>query len=153
MLGTTTRLAAVFVASLGLTAVAAPANAAPATLVSVGPGALVADGAAVDVPITFVCDSDPTRIIAVPVVEVNQRVTEGRIANGFGNAQLSCTGQSQTVTIRVIPRAIAYDPGTAVAFVVLQSCTVEFQCAAVTASTEIQLTKPAGARIPPVVPE
>jgi hypothetical protein len=86
-------------------------------------------------------------------VEVNQRVTEGRIANGFGNAQLSCTAGSQTVTIRVIPRAIAYDPGTAVAFVVLQTCTAEFQCAIVTASKEIELTKPVEVRIPPIVPE
>ena len=150
MLGTKTRFAAVLAASLGLTGIAAPAYAAPATLVSVGPGTLVADGAAVDVPVTFVCDSDPTRIIAVPVVEVNQRVTEGRIANGFGNAQLSCTRQSQTVTIRVIPRVIAFDPGAAVVFVVLQTCSAVFQCAAVTASEVIQLTKPA--QTPPVLP-
>ena len=153
MLGTTIRLATILVASLGLTAVATPAYAAPAVLADVGPGTLVADGAAVDVPITFTCDTDPGRIIAVPVVEVNQRVTEGRIANGFGNAQLSCTGQSQTVTIRVIPRAIAYDPGIAVVFVVLQTCTAEFQCAVVTESKEMQLEKPLEVRIPPVVPE
>ena len=151
MPGTPVRFAAVLVASLALTAVATPAYAAPATLVGVGPGTLVADGAAVDVPVTFTCDTDPGRIIAVPVVEVNQRVTEGRIANGFGNAQLSCTGESQTVTIRVMPRAIAYDPGIAVAFIVLQTCTVEFQCAIVTESREIQLTKPVEVGIPPIL--
>lgn len=154
MPGTSVRFATVLVASLGLTAViATPAYAAPATLVSVGPGTLVADGAAVDVPLTFTCDTDPGRIIAVPVVEVNQRVTEGRIANGFGNAQLSCTGESQTVTIRVMPRTIAYDPGIAVAFVVLQTCTAEFQCAIVTESNEIQLAEPVEVRVPPIVSE
>jgi hypothetical protein len=153
MLGTKTRVAVVLAASLALTATATPAYAAPATLVSVGPGTLVADGAAVDVPVTFVCDSDPTRIIAVPVVEMNQRVTDGRIANGFGNAQLGCTRESQTVTIRVIPRVMAFDPGAAVAFVVLQTCSAEFQCAAVTASEVIQLSQSGQAQIPPVLPE
>jgi hypothetical protein len=38
-------------------------------------------------------------------------------------------------------------------FVVLQTCTAEFQCAVVTESKEIELTKPVEVRIPPVVPE
>lgn len=153
MLGTKTRLAAVCFAVLAMTAIAPPANAAPSSLVSVGPGSLVADGAAVDVPLTFVCDSDPTLLFAIPFVEVNQRVSDGRIANGFGNEEASCTRQAQTVTVRVIPRVMAFNPGTAVATVMLQTCNAQFQCAVVKFDTEIQLTEPGGAHIPPVAPE
>lgn len=153
MLGTKTRLAAVSLAVLGMTAITPPANAAPATLVSVGPGSLLADGASVDVPVTFICDTDPTRLIAVPIVEVNQRVSDGRIANGFGSKDTSCTRQEQTVTVRVIPRVMAYDPGTAVVTVMLQTCDVQFQCASATFTSEIQLEESGGAQIPPVAPE
>ena len=153
MLGTKTRLAAVSLAVLGMTAITPPANAAPATLVSVGPGSLLADGASVDVPVTFICDTDPTRLIAVPIVEVNQRVSDGRIANGFGSKDTSCTKQEQTVTVRVVPRVMAYNPGTAVVTVMLQTCDVQFQCAAATFTTEIQLEESGGAQIPPAAPE
>jgi hypothetical protein len=143
MLCTTTRLtAAVFAAALGLTAIATPASAAPATLTSVGPGTLVADGAAVDVPVTFVCDTDPTLHRAIPLVEVNQRVSQGRIANGFGDKEADCTRAEQTVTVRVIPRLTAFNPGTAVATVYLQTCGADFQCNVVSFNTEIELAQP-----------
>ncbi|RAM35562.1 hypothetical protein [Arthrobacter globiformis] len=140
MLGTTSRLAAVALAA-GLMGIAAPAHAAPATLVSAGPGILVADGAAVDIPVTFVCDTDPTLLIAVPVIQLTQRVSDGRLAAGFGNAQLSCTRQAQTVTIRVVPNLMAFNEGTAAATVVLQSCNAQFQCSAEVHNTEVKLAK------------
>ena len=140
MLGTTSRLAAVALAA-GLMGIAAPAHAAPATLVSAGPGILVADGAAVDVPVTFVCDSDPTLLIAVPVIQLTQRVSDGRIAGGVGNEELSCTRQSQTVTIRVVPNAMAFNEGTAAATIVLQSCNAQFQCSVEIINTELKLAK------------
>ncbi|MDP9695603.1 UNVERIFIED_ORG: hypothetical protein J2X79_003180 [Arthrobacter globiformis] len=140
MLGTTSRLAAVALAA-GLMGIAAPAHAAPATLVSAGPGILVADGAAVDVPVTFVCDSDPTLLIAVPGIQLTQRVSDGRIAGGIGNEELSCTRQSQTVTIRVVPNAMAFIEGTAAATIVLQSCNAQFQCSVEIINTEVKLAK------------
>ena len=128
-----------------LVTIATPAQAAPATLVSAGPGILVADGAAVDVPVTFVCDSDPALIIAIPVVQITQRVSDGRIAGGGGNDQLSCTRQAQTVTIRVVPNMMAFNEGPAAASVYLQTCSAQFQCSALITHTEITLAKPADA--------
>jgi hypothetical protein len=140
MLGTTSRLAAVALAA-GLMGIAAPAHAAPATLVSAGPGILVADGAAVDIPLTFVCDTDPTLLTAVPVIQLTQRVSDGRIAAGFGNDQLSCTRQAQSVTIRVVPNVMAFNEGTAAATVVPQSCNAQFQCSVKIINTEVELAK------------
>jgi hypothetical protein len=148
MIGTRSRLTAVALA-LGLLGIAAPAHAAPATLVSAGPGILVADGAAVDIPVTFVCDTDPTLLIAVPVVQLTQRVSDGRIAGGFGNEQLSCTRQSQTVTIRVVPNVMAFNEGTAAATIVLQSCNAQFQCSAEIINTELKLARGGGSGIQP----
>ncbi|MFE4544284.1 hypothetical protein [Arthrobacter sp. NPDC056727] len=148
MLGSRSRLATVALTAV-LMAVAGPAHAAPATLVSAGPGILVADGAAVDIPVTFVCDTDPTLVTAVPVIQLNQRVSDGRIAGGLGNAELSCTHKAQTVTIRVIPNVMAFNEGTAAATVVLQSCTVQFQCSAEIINTEVELAKGAGSGIVP----
>lgn len=143
MLGTRSCLAAAL--ATALVTIATPAQAAPATLVSAGPGILVADGAAVDVPVTFVCDTDPALIIAIPVVQVTQRVSDGRIAGGGGNDQLSCTKQAQTVTIRVVPNMMAFNEGAAAASVYLQTCSAQFQCSAVIINTEITLAKPADA--------
>jgi len=147
MLGTRSCLAAALAAMLATTA--SPAQAAPATLVSAGPGILVADGAAVDVPVTFVCDTDPALIIAIPVVQVTQRVSDGRIAGGGGNDQLSCTKQAQTVTIRVVPNVMAFNAGATAASVFLQTCSAQFQCSAVIINTEIMLAKAADAGLPP----
>jgi hypothetical protein len=121
---------------------ATPAQAAPATLVSAGPGVLVADGAAVDVPVTFVCDTDPALVMAIPVVQITQRVSDGRIAGGGGNDQLSCTKQTQTVTIRVVPTVMAFNEGAAAASVYLQTCSAQFQCSAVIIHTDITLDNP-----------
>ena len=143
MLGTRSCLAAALAATL--VAMATPAQAAPATLVSAGPGVLVADGAAVDVPVTFVCDTDPALVMAIPVVQITQRVSDGRIAGGGGNDQLSCTKQTQTVTIRVVPTMMAFNEGAAAASVYLQTCSAQFQCSAFTTHTEITLAKPADA--------
>jgi hypothetical protein len=140
MLGTRSCLAAALAATL--VAMAAPAQAAPATLVSAGPGVLVADGAAVDVPVTFVCDTDPALVMAIPVVQITQRVSDGRIAGGGGNDQLSCTKQTQTVTIRVVPTMMAFNEGAAAASVYLQTCSAQFQCSAVIIHTEITLDNP-----------
>ncbi|CAN7514909.1 hypothetical protein LJR078_003698 [Arthrobacter sp. LjRoot78] len=143
MLGTRSCLAAALAAAL--VAIATPAHAAPATLVSAGPGVLVADGAAVDVPVTFVCDTDPALVMAIPVVQITQRVSDGRIAGGGGNDQLSCTKQTQTVTIRVVPTMMAFNEGAAAASVYLQTCSAQFQCSAVIIHTQITLANPAGA--------
>ena len=147
MLGTSCRLAAA-VLTAGLMAVAAPAHATPGTL-EAGPGVLVADGAAVDIPVTFTCDTDPGLIMAVPLVQLSQRVSDGRIASGIGSDQISCTKQSQTVTLRVVPTVMAFDEGTAAATLLLQSCTVQFQCSTVIVHTELTLTKPASTGLPP----
>jgi hypothetical protein len=148
MLGTRSRLAAVALAA-GLMGIAAPAHAAPATLVTAGPGILVADGAAVDIPVTFVCDTDPTLVTAVPVIQLTQRVSDGRIAGGLGNAELNCTRKAQTVTIRVVPNVMAFNEGTAAATIVLQSCSVQFQCSAEIINTEVDLAKGTGNGIQP----
>jgi hypothetical protein len=148
MLRSRSRLAAVALTAV-LTAVAAPAHAAPATLVSAGPGILVADGAAVDIPVTFVCDTDPTLVTAVPVIQLTQRVSDGRIAGGLGNAELDCTRKEQTATIRVVPNLMAFDEGQAAATIVLQSCTAQFQCSVEIINTEVELAKGAGTGLLP----
>jgi hypothetical protein len=148
MLGTRSRLTAVALAA-GLMGTATPAHAAPATLVSAGPGILVADGAAVDIPVTFVCDTDPTLLTAVPVIQLTQRVSDGRIAGGLGNAELTCTRKAQTATIRVVPNVMAFNEGTAAATIVLQSCNAQFQCSAEIINTEVKIAKGAGNGIQP----
>ena len=148
MLRSRSRLAAVALTT-GLMGIAAPAHAAPATLVSAGPGMLVADGAAVDIPVTFVCDSDPTLVMAVPVIQLTQRVSDGRIAGGLGNEEVSCTKKAQTVTIRVVPNLMAFNEGTAAATIVLQSCTAQFQCSTRIINSEVELAKGAGTGIVP----
>jgi hypothetical protein len=148
MLSTRSRLAAVALAA-GLMGIAAPVHAAPATLVSAGPGILVADGAAVDIPVTFVCDTAPTLLTAVPVIQLTQRVSDGRIAGGLGNAELACTRKAQTVTVRVVPNVMAFNEGTAAATIVLQSCNAQFQCSAEIINTEVKIAKGAGTGIQP----
>jgi len=148
MLGTRSRLAAVALAA-GLMGIAAPVHAAPATLVSAGPGILVADGAAVDIPVTFVCDTGPTLVTAVPVIQLTQRVSDGRIAGGLGNAELICTRKAQTATIRVVPNVMAFNEGTAAATIVLQSCNAQFQCSAEIVNTEVKIARGAGNGIQP----
>lgn len=148
MLGSRSRLAAAALTAV-LMAVAVPAHAAPATLVSAGPGILVADGAAVDIPVTFVCDTDPTLVTAVPVIQLTQRVSDGRLAGGLGNAELKCTRKAQTATIRVVPNLMAFNEGQAAATVVLQSCNAQFQCSVEIINTEVELAKGAGTGLLP----
>jgi hypothetical protein len=80
--------------------------------------------------------------MAIPVVQITQRVSDGRIAGGGGNDQLSCTKQTQTVTIRVVPTMMAFNEGAAAASVYLQTCSAQFQCSAVIIHTEITLDNP-----------
>jgi hypothetical protein len=62
-----------------------------------GPGRLVAQGAAVDVPLELTCNaSTPVDVF----VSVTQRVGRG-VASGFGSASFGCTGSGQDVTVRV----------------------------------------------------
>jgi hypothetical protein len=92
-----------------------------------------------------VCDTDPALLIAVPVVQLTQRVSDGRIAGGGGNEQINCTRKAQTVTVRIVPNVMAFNEGPAAASVILQTCNAQFQCSAVIIYTEITLAKRAGA--------
>jgi hypothetical protein len=131
---------AVFAASISLMSVAVPANAAVLTALDVGQGTLLDRGMSVDVPVTLVCD--PGSVFAQVSVQVNQRVSQGRITRGFGTTDVTCTGQSQIVTVNApvsAPVNILFKNGTAVAEVFLIACDLGGTCDEVRIRPEIFL--------------
>ena len=115
-------LAGGFAAVIGWTSTV-PAIAA-ATDVSVGSGTLVAKGAAVTVPTTFVCDTG--QIFNVFLV-LRQRVGNGLAVGAGGSGPYQpCTGETQTVAVTVTAQNRAFKPGTAAATLNLQICQAGF---------------------------
>lgn len=106
-------LAGVFVVGLGLVPATGPANAAETSILNIGPGHLVAKGAAVDVPVTFVCD--PYSGVDAIHLELTQEVNKGRSAIGQQSTRVTCTGETQTITasINASTRGVAFKNGTA----------------------------------------
>ncbi|HEY5987399.1 MAG TPA: hypothetical protein VIV12_13650, partial [Streptosporangiaceae bacterium] len=96
-----------------LLATAGSASAATGTI-QVGSGTLVARGAAVDLPVTvsLTCDEGFTS----GLVDLFLSQAQGRtLATGEGRAQASCTGETQTVTVRVFSFGVPFHGGSALA--------------------------------------
>lgn len=130
-------LTGAFIAALSLVLVAAPANAA-GSVINVGPGTLLAKGAALEVPVTFVCDVDSA--YASVTVIITQKVSQGRTATGnFSTTDFTCTGESQTVTLTLNAANAAFKNGTALADVDLFTCPPDFNCQDLRILKEISL--------------
>lgn len=121
-----------FVVALG-TALATAALAPPAvaqeptvTASLTGAATLVAKGAAVDVEVAYSCSPDATS--ASIDVSLTQRVSGGRLANGFGFTSAPCDGAEHTTTVRVIADGdLAFKKGDAVGRGGVVACN-EFAC-------------------------
>jgi hypothetical protein len=132
----------VLAASLSLVSVAAPANAAVRTILDIGPGSLVAKGAMVDLPVTFICDQGSFNTSLT--VQLQQNASQQRTATGSGvESGFVCTGKTQTVTLTIKgPRrapAIAFKNGTASVQVSLTTCAPDSTCGSESLSKEVML--------------
>jgi hypothetical protein len=141
MMNIKSRVLTAGVIAASLMSVAAPANAAVRTILDIGPGLLVAKGAVVDVPVTFICD--PGSSSTSLSLHLEQKVSQQRTALGNGfESDFACTGESQTVTITVeAPKrgTTAFKNGTALAQVSLFTCAPDSTCNSESLSQEIAL--------------
>jgi len=121
---------------------ALPALAQPPTgTLSIGRQAtLVANGAAIRVPIRYSCSPD-TQFASLSV-DVRQRVGGGRLAQGFGfTDDLICDGSVHTVVVTVTATGEnAFRRGPAFAEASLFLCN-EVECTNLTASREITIVR------------
>ncbi len=104
------------------------------------PAALVARGAAVDVPVEVTCNAAPNT--AGVQVTVTQRSGSG-VARGTGSARVGCTGSGQQISVRVeASGGKPFKQGTAVASAEIFGCTANFSvCGTETDSETIALNK------------
>ncbi|HEY0166266.1 MAG TPA: hypothetical protein VGB75_04410 [Jatrophihabitans sp.] len=100
------------------------------------PATLVARGAAVDVAVDVECNAQ----YAYLDIQLTERVGS-RIASGYGNTRVTCTGVTQRVLVRVVASSDkSFAKGSAVASAFLYSCTGTV-CGSESASTTIKVTK------------
>src|SRR6478735_4337474 len=117
--------------ALALTGVAAVAVLGPAssavgffsrgltlTIQVKSPATLHAKGAAIDVPLDIVC----TGRTAFVDVQVTQRVGGGSLAQGFGEQQVTCTGQVQGLTVTMAANGNAFKNGPAFVQATISGC-------------------------------
>jgi hypothetical protein len=104
------------------------------------PARLVARGAAVDVPLEVTCNARPGT--AFVQVSVSQKSGSG-IANGFGRADVGCTGSGQQVTVRAQAYGgKTFKQGAAVASAEVFGCTANFStCGSETDSEAIDIKR------------
>jgi hypothetical protein len=108
-------------------------------------GTLVARGAAVLVPVEVTC---PVSTVPQPPfpfpgsglsVTVNQR-SGNRIAQGFGSANVACTGTEQTVQVQVTAQQAPFKNGTALVTATMTVCEDFFiNCHTVSDTEEIRI--------------
>jgi hypothetical protein len=123
-------VAATAVAAGGVAAMLSPASPAvaffsPPLFLDVqveSPARLLARGAAVEVPLEVTCTSEQPAWVDV---FVTQRVG-GKIAQGYGNAQVGCTRQGQDIRITVTAYGNAFRAGTAFAEATIFGCAPTF---------------------------
>jgi hypothetical protein len=117
------RLVALLALVVALFATAASASAATGTI-QLGTGKLLARGAAVDVPVTVSLTCDDSFTSADVQLYLSQG--EGRsVASGGGSAQVPCSSEPQTLTIRVFANGTPFRGGSAVANAYAYQCRVE----------------------------
>ena len=117
--------------------VAGPA-VAEASIVGVGPGTLLAKGAVATVPVSFVCDAGEPFALGFGL---RQRINGQTITDGGSQAQGTCTGETQTVTLQVSPSPVAFKRGTAAALVTLYDFCADlgFYCTQTDTAREVTL--------------
>lgn len=104
------------------------------------PAALVARGAAVDVPLEVTCNARPGT--SSVFVTVTQKAGSG-VAQGSGSTSVGCTGSGQQILVRVqASGAKTFKQGTAVATADIFGCTQNFSvCGDETDSEVITIQK------------
>jgi hypothetical protein len=133
------RLVALLTLVVVLFVTAGSASAATGTI-QVGSATLVARGAAVDVPVTvsLTCDEGFTS----GIVQLFLSQAQGRtLATGEGSTQVSCTGETQTVTIRVFASSAPFHGGSAIANATLLQCLVDPDFGLVCSFTDIRTSQ------------
>jgi hypothetical protein len=99
------------------------------------PATLVARGAAVQVPVEVTCNATGTAFVQVTVT---QKAGSG-VAQGFGSAQVGCTGSGEQITVLVrATGAKAFKKGDAVVTAEISGCN-NVTCGSETDSEVIQL--------------
>ncbi|MEX5236836.1 hypothetical protein [Kocuria arenosa] len=112
--------AAVFAAGVGLVA-AAPAQAMEISDIS--DATRIAEGAAVQGTYTVTCTAGSNIFVSL---NVTQRVSEGRIANGSYFKQWVCEGGEVELNYEAVAFNMAFDEGPAVLSGFIQECQTEF---------------------------
>ncbi len=110
---------AVLAAGLGL--VAAPAYAAT-EIYDISDATRLAEGAAVEGTYTVSCTEGTNVFVGLNII---QRVSEGRIANGTYSNQWTCEGGEVTLPYQAVAYNMAFDEGPAVVSGYLQECPAE----------------------------
>ena len=112
--------AAAFAAGVGLVA-AAPAQAMEISDIS--DATRIAEGAAVQGTYTVTCTAGSNIFVSL---NVTQRVSEGRIANGSYFKQWVCEGGEVELNYEAVAFNMAFDEGPAVLSGFIQECQTEF---------------------------
>jgi hypothetical protein len=135
---------AVLILAATLLAPASVAFGQTSPTVGVDDGTLVGEGAAVSLPVTYVCENALEGILSVTVT---QRGHGGRIAQGSSHPPLdpaTCTGNPVTIDL-LIPALVggsAFKPGEALAHAMLSVCdATTFNCTLRDVSEVIRLRR------------
>ncbi|WP_344122583.1 hypothetical protein [Kocuria aegyptia] len=112
--------AAAFAAGVGLVA-AAPAQAME--IYDISDATRIAEGAAVQGTYTVTCTAGSNVFVSL---NVTQRVSEGRIANGSYFKQWVCEGGEVELDYQAVAFNMAFDEGPAVISGFIQECETEF---------------------------
>jgi len=106
---------------------ATPAGAQTVTSIDVVSATLVAKGAALDVNLTVTCEAGASGSAGATVTQRSGNV----IMQGSGSATFVCTGEPQTVTVRVVAAAggAPFRSGDAVVSAYVIACSFECQSA------------------------
>jgi len=83
----------------------------------IGNGTLLAKGAAVSIPVQFICEQGFFYNVNI---NLNQKVSKGQVATGSSQVNGTCSGQVQSATLTIRPdtrdsNARAFKKGTALA--------------------------------------
>ncbi|HEX7461742.1 MAG TPA: hypothetical protein VF317_06185 [Dermatophilaceae bacterium] len=93
--------------------------------VAQSPGRLVGGGAALWVPVDVSCNATEYPYVSVGITEA----VGGRIASGTGNANVTCVGAHQVISIPVVASpGRAFAPGKAVATTQIGGCLADQTC-------------------------
>jgi hypothetical protein len=129
--------AAVAAAASGMLLTATAASATTAHI-QITDATLAAKGAAVSVTASYRCPVGEQGYVDTTLSQVGSRHV---VNQGYGSAQVTCTGKAQTATFLVTSYGV-YKRGDAAAVADLYTCTLDYStCTSVTSDQVVQLHK------------